>query len=83
MKTCPHADQLIDFVQTKLGVRDEIDTESPLVSSGLVDSFALIDLLAELERVTQCKIPSGRVSPLDLDSVEAMLELVQRWGVPV
>ncbi len=83
MKKRSQADQLIDFLQDNLGVRAEINTETPLVSSGLVDSFGLIDLLAELERVTRCKIPSGRVSPLDLDSVKAMLELARRWGVPV
>ena len=60
----------------------QLDEDTPLVSSGLVDSFALVEVLSELERVTNCRIPTGRVSPEDMDTVRKMLETVERVGKP-
>ncbi len=57
-----------------------IDLETPLVSSGLIDSFGLVEVLEILESVSGLSIPPGRVSPQDLDSVGSMLRAVARWG---
>ncbi len=76
------SEQILDFLRRQVIVDPglEIDSKTPLVSSGLVDSFALVEVLAELERVTRRKIPAGRVSPQDLDTVEEMLDLAERLG---
>jgi acyl carrier protein len=42
-----------------------IDENTTLVSSGLVDSMALVDLLLKLEEVTHMRIPPGKVQPKD------------------
>ncbi len=76
--------QMIDFLISKI-LRDpeaQLHEDTPLVSSGLVDSFALVEVLTELERVTNLRIPSGRVSPQDLDTVRKMLQIAARWGKP-
>ena len=76
--------QMVDFLISKI-LRDpeaQLDKDTPLVSSGLVDSFALVEVLTELERVTNLRIPSGRVSPQDLDTVRKMLQIAERWGKP-
>ena len=76
--------QMIDFLISKI-LRDpeaQLHEDTPLVSSGLVDSFALVEVLTELERVTNLRIPSGRVSPQDLDTVRKMLLIAARWGKP-
>ena len=76
--------QMIDFLMSKI-LRDpeaQLHEDTPLVSSGLVDSFALVEVLTELERVTNLRIPSGRVSPQDLDTVRKMLQIAARWGKP-
>ena len=57
-----------------------IDLDTPLVSSGLIDSFGLVEVLEILESVSGFSIPSGRVSPQDLDSVASMLRVVVQWG---
>jgi acyl carrier protein len=76
--------QLINYIQShiirKKGISIEADT--PLVSSGLVDSLALVDVLAELERVTKMRIPAGKVQPKDMDSVNLMLATAARVGRP-
>lgn len=57
-----------------------IDENTPLVSSGLIDSMALVDLLLKLEEITHMRIPAGKVQPKDLDTVEKMFATAQRVG---
>jgi len=60
----------------------ELTAQTPLVSSGLVDSFALIDVLLKLEDVLDLRIPASRVQPKDLDTVERMIGTARRLGKP-
>jgi len=59
-----------------------IDEYTPLVSSGLIDSMALVDLLLKLEDLTHMRIAAGKVQPKDLDSVAKMFATAQRVGKP-
>jgi acyl carrier protein len=59
-----------------------IDENSPLVSSGLIDSMALVDLLLKLEDLTRMRIPAGKVQPRDLDTVAKMFATAARVGKP-
>jgi len=59
-----------------------IDENTPLVSSGLIDSMALVDLLLKLEDITHTRIPPGKVQPKDLDTVGLMFATAQRVGKP-
>ncbi len=76
------AQQMIDYLKSKVLQKDtvEIDVDTPLVSSGMVDSFALIDVLLELEKITRRRIPASRVSPKDLNTVNEMLKTANRLG---
>ena len=57
-----------------------IDENTPLVSSGLIDSMALVDLLLKLEDLTQKRIPAGKVQPKDMDTVAKMFATAERVG---
>jgi acyl carrier protein len=59
-----------------------IDENTALVSSGLIDSMALVDLLLKLEDLTQMRIPAGKVQPKDMDTVALMFATAQRVGKP-
>ena len=59
-----------------------IDENSPLVSSGLIDSMELVDLLLKLEDLTHMRIPAGKVQPKDMDTVAKMFATAQRVGKP-
>jgi len=59
-----------------------LDENTPLVSSGLIDSMALVDLLVKLEDLTHMRIPAGKVQPKDLDTVAKMFATAQRVGKP-
>jgi acyl carrier protein len=59
-----------------------IDVNTPLVSSGLIDSMALVDLLLRLEDLTHRRIPAGKVQPKDMDTVVEMFATAERLGKP-
>ena len=59
-----------------------LDENTPLVSSGLIDSMALVDLLLKLEDLTHKRIPAGKVQPKDMDSVAKMFATAERVGKP-
>ena len=79
-----HAQQMIDYVVKEVIRRPgvEITEETPLVSSGLIDSLALVDILLHLEDVMHMRIPAAKVQPKDMDTVALMLGTAQRLGRP-
>jgi acyl carrier protein len=83
-KTTEQARQMIDFIVCEVICRPgvQIDEDTPLVSSGLIDSLALVDILLTLEDVTHMRIPAGKVQPKDMDTVALMLGTAQRMGRP-
>jgi acyl carrier protein len=59
-----------------------LDEHTRLVSSGLIDSMALVDLLQKLEDLTNMRIPPGKVQPKDMDTVALMFATAERVGKP-
>jgi acyl carrier protein len=78
------AQQIIDYIVREVIRRPNVDIalDTPLVSSGLIDSFALIDILLYVEDVTNMRIPAGKVQAKDMDTVNLMLDTADRVGKP-
>lgn len=77
------AQQMIDHILQLIGKPGlSIDENTPLVSSGLIDSMALVDLLLKLEDLTRNRIPAGKVQPKDMDTVAKMFATAARVGKP-
>jgi acyl carrier protein len=78
------AEKLIHYLVHEVLRRPDtkIQPDSPLVSSGLIDSLALVNVLTELENLTQRRIPAGKVRPKDMDTVRLMLATAYRVGKP-
>ena len=78
------AQQIIDYILKEIIRRPGVDIreDTPLVSSGLIDSLALINILLHVEDVTHMRIPAGKVQPKDMDTVNFMLATAQRLGKP-
>jgi acyl carrier protein len=76
--------RMIAYLKTEiLGDPDaEIEPGTPLVSSGMVDSFSLIQVVHELEKITSLRIPASKVAPRDLDTVSQMFATAARVGMP-
>jgi len=78
------AEELIEYIRRELIRRPnvQIDADTPLVSSGLIDSFSLVDVLSKLEEVTDMRIAASKVQPKDMDTVRLMLATAQHVGKP-
>lgn len=71
---------MLEHLHHQLGVR--VDVDSPLVSTGLVDSLALVDVVLKLEAITGLALPMGQVQPKDLETVRTMFVMATRLGRP-
>jgi acyl carrier protein len=62
---------------------DEEDTvinyDTPLISSGYIDSFSMVSLLVFLEKKFRIKIPPGKATPEAFDSVNNIVELLNQY----
>jgi acyl carrier protein len=84
MSEAEEAHIILDYLATNVIRRPgiQLSAESSLIKSGLVDSFALVDVLLKLEEVTNMRIPASKVQPKDLDTVNLMLATARRVGKP-
>ncbi len=73
------SDGLLAFLEEDLGMEvDEIDLDTPLFSSQLVDSFALVTLMMFLEREADIRIAPVDVNLDNMDTIGRMLAYVDR-----
>src|SRR6266508_5110228 len=65
---------MIDYIVREVIRRPgvQIEETTPLVSSGLIDSLTLVDLLLKLEEITNIRIPAGKVQAKNMDTVQLM-----------
>lgn len=54
--------------------------DESLFDSGLLDSFALPDLISELEKVFGLKIPDSDLTPRKFDSIERIEQYLEEHG---
>ncbi|MCK7538234.1 MAG: acyl carrier protein [Marinilabiliales bacterium] len=57
----------------------KITYETPLISSGYVDSFSMVSLLVFLENKFKIKIPPSKATPEAFDSVNNIVALVNQY----
>jgi acyl carrier protein len=77
----PEAQQMAEHIARLIRKPNAvIEENTPLVSSGLIDSMALVDLLLKLEDLTHTRIPPGKVQPKDMDTIALMFATAQRVG---
>ncbi len=70
---------LIDFMTDRMGLDPEgVDDDTPLFSSGLLDSFSMVDLIMHVEEHTGRRMSAGEVSLDNLDTVRGILGYVAR-----
>jgi acyl carrier protein len=63
-------------------LEDEDETityDTPLISSGYVDSFSMVSLLVFLENKFKIKIPPSKATPEAFDSVNNIIALVSMY----
>lgn len=58
---------------------DEVTYDTPLISSGIVDSFSMVSLKVFLEKKYKISLPDKEATPEAFDTVNKICELVLRF----
>jgi len=67
-----------EFLNKELGVRiDAVNDDDLLFTSGLIDSFSLIEMLAFMESEFDRKIDIADLNIDELDSINSLTKLVE------
>ena len=56
-----------------------LDEHTPLISSGIVDSFSMVSLKRFLEKKYAIRIPDAEATPQAFDTVASIVALVDRY----
>jgi acyl carrier protein len=59
-------------------VKRPVRDDQCVISTGIVDSLSLLNLISLLENRLQIRIPTEKVQPEDFDSVEIIIETLER-----
>lgn len=73
---------ILDYVKAEYLDEDddtEVGADSPLISSGIVDSFSMVSLKTFLERKFKISIPDDKATPEAFDSVNRIVKLVKEY----
>jgi acyl carrier protein len=71
--------KIIEYMQQDLAVDTaDIEVDTPLFSSGIIDSFALVDLIIFLEEQCNFRINAMDVNLDNMDSIKRMLDFTSR-----
>ncbi len=57
---------------------EEVNCDTPLISSGIVDSFSMVSLKVFLEKKYQIKLPDDEATPVAFDTVNSIIVLVNK-----
>ncbi|HUT98217.1 MAG TPA: acyl carrier protein [bacterium] len=57
----------------------KIDDDTPLISSGIVDSFSMVSLKVFLEKKYDIKLPDEEATPEAFDTVNSIVALVKKF----
>ncbi len=59
----------------------EITADTPLISSGLIDSLSMVSLKVFLDHTCRLRIPDSEASAEAFDSVTSIVAMLRRLGV--
>jgi len=77
-------DMILEYIRNEYIDEDEIDEirldeHTPLISSGIVDSFSMVSLKRFLEKKYAISIPDEDATPQAFDTVASIIDLVKRF----
>ena len=76
-------DMILSYIKKEYLDDDEaddmtLDEHTPLISSGIVDSFSMVSLKRFLEKKYEVKLPDEEATPQAFDTVTSIIELVNK-----
>jgi acyl carrier protein len=73
---------IIDYVKKEYLEEDsgmDVTENTPLISSGIVDSFSMVSLKMFLEKKFNVKIPDEKATPEAFDTVNNIIKLLKEY----
>jgi acyl carrier protein len=73
---------IIDYVKKEFLEEDsdvEVKEDTPLISSGIVDSFSMVSLKTFIEKKYKISIPDDKATPEAFDSVNKIVDLLKEF----
>ena len=73
--------KLIDFIKSEFLTDEDadIDENTKLISSGIIDSFSLISLQSYIEKEYKKKIPNPKMTVENCDTIKQLVELINQY----
>ena len=76
-------EMILEYIKNEYLDEDEVeevplDENTPLISSGIVDSFSMVSLKRFLEKKYRISIPDEEATPEAFDTVTSIIQLVDR-----
>lgn len=76
-------DMILEYIKNEYLDEDEVeetqlDENTPLISSGIVDSFSMVSLKRFLEKKYSVTIPDDQATPQAFNTVAGIIEVVAR-----
>jgi acyl carrier protein len=76
-------EMILEYIRNEYLDEDEVeemqlDENTPLISSGIVDSFSMVSLKRFLEKKYSISIPDEEATPQAFDTVTSIIQLVNR-----
>jgi acyl carrier protein/D-alanine--poly(phosphoribitol) ligase subunit 2 len=76
-------DMILDYIKKEYLDEDEaddmtLDENTPLISSGIVDSFSMVSLKRFLEKKYEIRLPDEEATPQAFDTVTTIMALVDK-----
>lgn len=78
----PTKQMIINYVKKEFLEEDsdvEVNENTPLISSGIVDSFSMVSLKTFLEKKFKISILDDKATPEAFDSVNKIMELLKEF----
>ena len=73
---------IIDYIKKEFLEEDsdiEVKEDTPLISSGIVDSFSMVSLKTFLEKKFKIQIPDAKATPEAFDTVNNIIVLLKEY----
>jgi len=73
---------IIDYIKKEFLDEDsdtEVKEDTPLISSGIVDSFSMVSLKTFLEKKFKIQIPDAKATPEAFDTVNNIISLLKEY----
>jgi acyl carrier protein len=76
-------EMILEYIKNEYLDQDEaedvkLDETTPLISSGIVDSFSMVSLKRFLEKKYEIRIPDEEATPQAFDTVASIIQLVSK-----